>query len=107
MAKEFEKQSIQMEIQVQMALEKRGLESLRDMAATINTAIEAEVPKVFVGIQKKFTENPEVFLTGRVMGDIFARVEEHNTLFEKDLGAHVEEFKVELHSEKRRAQKKG
>ena len=52
-----------------------------------------------MGIHKKFTENPEVFLTGRVMGDIFARVEEHNTLFEKDLGAHVEEFKVELHSE--------
>ena len=33
------------------------------------------------------------------MGDIFARVEEHNTLFERDIGAHVEEFKVELHSE--------
>ena len=43
---------------------------MRDMAATINTAIEADIPKVFVGLHKKFTENPEVFLTGRVMGNI-------------------------------------
>ena len=55
---------------MQRALENRGLESLKDIAATINTAIEAEIPKVFVGIHKKFTENPEVFLTGRVNGDI-------------------------------------
>ena len=61
MAKEFEEQSIQMEIQVQRAMESRGLESLKGMSTMINTAIEAEIPKVFVDIHKKFTKNPEVF----------------------------------------------
>ena len=50
-------------------------------------------------MHKKITENPEVLLTGRVMGDIFARVEEHNAHFERDLGTNVEEFKIELRSE--------
>ena len=61
MAKEFEKQSIQMEIQVQRALENRGLESLRDMAATINTAIEAEIPKFLWAYIKISPKTPRSF----------------------------------------------
>lgn len=99
LAKEFDKQKHLMEIQVQRALENRGLESLLDIDKVIKAQCMVEVPKVVSHIQNIISENPGTLLTGKVMGDIFARVEEKSAIFGRDMQASFEELKIELRTE--------
>ena len=99
MAKDFDKQNHLMEIQVQKALENRGLESLLDIDKVIKAQCMVEVPKVVSHIQNIISENPGTLLTGKVMGDIFAIVEEKSAIFGRDIQASFEELKIELRTE--------
>ena len=58
-----------------------------------------EVPKVVLHIQNIISEIPGTLLTGKVMGDIFARVEGKSAIFGRDMQASFEELKIELHTE--------
>ena len=98
-SKEFQKQVQLMEIQVQRALDKRGLESLSEISEVIKNELKAEVPKVFVQVQNLFTEDPNALLTSRFKEEVFALVEEKSAHFGRDIGSGVEEMKVELYSE--------
>ena len=51
-------------------------------------------------------ENPNALLSGAFMKIVSARVEEEHSLFVRDIGANVEEFKIEMHSEVEELKKK-
>ena len=58
------------------------------------------------GAQQKFMENPNALLSGAFMKIVSSRVEEEHSLFVRDIGANVEEFKIEMHSEMEELKKK-
>ena len=71
--KEFEKQVQLMEIQVQRALDNRGLESLNEITTVIHDELRAEVPTVFSNTETIFGESKGPF-DGKGEGEIFALV---------------------------------
>ena len=88
-----------MEIQVQRALENRGLESLMGISKDVEDALKEKIPIVVTHVQDLFRKHPGALLTSEVKGEILALVEEKNALLGSDLGAKVEETKVEFNSE--------
>ena len=85
-----------MEIQVQRALENRGLEGLRGISKDVEDALKEKIPMVVTHVQELFQKHPGALLTSEMKGEILALVEEKNALFGRDLGAKVEETKVSL-----------
>ena len=65
----------------------------------VHDAVQTELPIFLAGAQQKFMENPNALLSGAFMKIVSARIEEENSLFVRDIGANVEEFKTEMHSE--------
>ena len=58
-----------------------------------------DVPKIISHIQNIISENPGTLLTGKVMGNIFARVEEKSDNFGRDMQASLKKLKIELRTE--------
>ena len=58
-----------------------------------------KVPKVVSHIQNIISENLGTLLTGKVIWDIFARVEGKSAIFGRDMQASFEELKIELRTE--------
>ena len=65
----------------------------------VHDAVQAELPIFLAGAQQKFMENPKALLSGAFMKIVSAWLEKGHSLFVRDIGANVEELKIEMHSE--------
>ncbi len=68
-------------------------------ASDLEAKMNAETSKIFVHIHNQFSENPSALLSGPFMKLVSARVEEEHAHFVRDIGANVEEFKIEVRSD--------